>query len=812
MLRGPCPRPRRPGPPQLLLAVTACLFVAVAGATADVVYMKDGYTLHGKVQVDYDVITDPVTGQVVPVRSGSNFFIVFDRVRYVIFNHRYVQDADPDKNIRKDFVEFRYPLPRNQYGTLPKAAFVERITPFDDHWQRTVFLKSDLGRSKLQQRLTSLTPYAAHVEGTAYRWDMRYLTHELGLDLVKQLLATESSLKETNGPDIDKRLKRFRFLMQGGWLLAAGEELDRAAKDLPAEKQRLDRARQELFQAKVASMWEETELAHKAGCYSRVRDILRRIPTTELDPRIAGEVASLRSKYETWDRQVGEVKKLLGAITGRLVGPPRPVFADALWAIRSEVGPDTIDRLEPFLTLAPQHEKELNSKQPPTNTDDEILSLAVTGWVLGREAAEPKVATAERYWDSREFVRAYLKTHEPAERRRLLETYQKQSPLSVDEMAQLIALMSPPEAADPAAASNGVESRETQIPWGLNRKVSYLLKLPPEYRPGRSYPLLIILHANGETPGEALNRWAFEAERNGYILAAPQWGTSLPGYNYTEQEHQAVLDLIKDMRRRYAVDSDRVFLNGYGDGGTMAFDVGMSHPDLFAGIVPMNARPLWTASTWYWRNAQYLPFYIVTGELAGDTTSKNRRVFESWMQKGYPSLMTIYKGRPMEFYAAELPFIFDWMGRKKRATGFPELGRNPNAGFQSEEFVTMRAGDNHFYWLEAESILEKYLNPSMGRKDGSPAAMQAQIRDGNHIVINTRGVKQLRVWLGRVWDAQAGARAMIDFEKPVRITINRAGGKERTIVPSLATMLEDLYVRGDRQRLFMASVELTGLQ
>src|SRR5262249_27307559 len=157
---------------------------------------------------------------------SNNFFIVFDRVRYVIFNHRYVQDADPDKNIRKDFIEISHGQPRSKIGQLPKAAFVDRITPFDDRWQRSVFLKSDVGRFEIRQVLTSLTPYAAHVEGIQYPWDTRYFTQELGLDLVKQLLATEPSLKETNGPDIDKRLKRFRFLMQAGWLLAAGEELD----------------------------------------------------------------------------------------------------------------------------------------------------------------------------------------------------------------------------------------------------------------------------------------------------------------------------------------------------------------------------------------------------------------------------------------------------------------------------------------------------------------------------------------------------------------------------------------------------------
>jgi hypothetical protein len=70
----------------------------------------------------------------------------------------------------------------------------------------------------------------------------------------------------------------------------------------------------------------------------------------------------------------------------------------------------------------------------------------------------------------------------------------------------------------------------------------------------------------------------------------------------------------------------------------------------------------------------------------------------------------------------------------------------------------------------------------------------------------------MKVWLGRVWDPQAGSRTMVDFTRPVKITVNRAAyGREHLIAPSLATMMEDLYSRGDRQRLFWAFEELTNL-
>ena len=46
-----------------------------------------------------------------------------------------------------------------------------------------------------------------------------------------------------------------------------------------------------------------------------------------------------------------------------------------------------------------------------------------------------------------------------------------------------------------------------------------------------------------------------------------------------------VIDTLRDLRRRFQVDSDRVFLFGWEQGADAALDIGMSHPDQFAGVL-----------------------------------------------------------------------------------------------------------------------------------------------------------------------------------------------------------------------------------
>jgi pimeloyl-ACP methyl ester carboxylesterase len=800
--------------PAVLLTFLAAVSGSPEVGRADVVYLKDGFALHGKVRSENALITDPVTGLAVVIKSG-NFFIMDDRVRYVIFGHRIVEQPDPETNIRADHLEFTLPLTQNRPMQLPKAARLERYTRFDANWQRKAYLRNELGPYQINQRLTSLTPYSARVESTSYRWNVHYLTEELGRDTVRELLSNHPDLRETSGPDIEKRMKKFRFLLQAGWLVDADQELDRALADLPAEKDRIDRARANLRQAQVRAMWDEVQRAHTAGRFRFVRDFFRRLPAGEIDPKLLAEVNALKTKYDAWDKKIAQAKQLIEFLQGRFVGPMRPAYGVPLAEIREGVNPDTVERLDAFLAVAGQAERDVAAGKAPYQSVENLLALAVTGWVMGKESAEAKVEAAERLWDSRQMVLHYLRTSEPAGRRRLLEEYEKGAPLGIDEMTQLVGMLPPCEPAAPAAnaLAGGVEKRVTDVPASQNKPVPYLLLVPPEYQPTRAYPVLISLNWSRELPADALSRWAQAAARDGYIVAAPLW-TSGPAYSYSADEHNAVLELIRDLRRHYQVDSDRVFLTGFADGATMAFDVGLSHPDLFAGVVPVNGEPRWGASSWYWRNAQYLPFYLVCGEYAGDVTSRNRRLFENFVQRGFASLMTIYRGRPQEFFLGEVPMAIDWMNRKKRATGFPELGRNPNQGTQGQEFQTMRATDNRFYWVTVETLMDKYLNPLLDKDNPTSAAVQANIRDGNHIVVNTRGIRSLKLWLGRVWDAQNGSRTMIDFDKPVRVQVNLSmyGNRLHKITPSLATMLEDLYQRGDRQRLFQATIDLTNVQ
>jgi dienelactone hydrolase len=796
---------------------------------AAVVYFKDGFAVKGYVKQDNKLFFDRFSGA--PVAIPKGYYYIQDPARAFHFSHHQIQETvkkpfDPGEGIRT-------PARKNAFYT-PKAPPAVReildVSDWDDSWDRTYKYRGPDGWVRLTQNLFLLSPRFAWIDATPknnnpIQWRSAYLTPELGREAVLALLAAHPALKD--GPDLkeepraDRRLRVFNFVLQAGWIDDAEKELERLRKDFPKQEQKIKEATEDFKRARAAWLWDEVRVAQAAGRHRAAMALLAKFPEDGADPRLLSEVHALRDRYEAADAALKRAGELLRTLPEQVpVSADRQMFAAAAAAIVAELNADHFlkqagdapgQRFELFLSQAERAERQQKDGKPSAKPA-ELLALAVSGWLLGGASAETNPETARRLWRARQMVLAYQKTPTYSGREKLLAEYRRQSAVTVEEVAQLIDRLPPPE--PPEDVSTTPVKRLAEGWFGRGR-TTYHLQLPPEYHAGRAYPVLIALHHAAEDGRDMLKRWGEAAARHGYILAAPDWGDGIGGaYGYTSAEHAAVLDTLRDLRRRFAVDNDRVFLTGFGEGGNMAQDVGLAHPDLFAGVLPFAGQPRYHV-TRYWPNAQFLPMYIVWGEKMGppdevvdprererhDGNKLNYSLFQEWIPGGYPALGVEYKGRGVEWFAGEVPNAFAWMGRQRRA--------NPQAalGGDGREFRTMRAADNRFYWLSTEQILAGCLNDgpkAPGNWDWrrTPALLGARISAGNQIGIQTKGVKQVSLWL---------ARGMIDFDKPVTVRLNLGivgAWNNQKVAPRLETLLEDFCQRGDRQRLYVARLDL----
>jgi phospholipase/carboxylesterase len=117
---------------------------------------------------------------------------------------------------------------------------------------------------------------------------------------------------------------------------------------------------------------------------------------------------------------------------------------------------------------------------------------------------------------------------------------------------------------------------------------------PLHYEPKYAYPLIVWLHGAGDSEAQ-LRRVMPSISLRNYASIAPRGGTCAgqQGYsweqspNAIERAQQSILDCIAAAEQRFNISAPRIFLAGFGCGGTMAMRVAMSNPERFAAVASL---------------------------------------------------------------------------------------------------------------------------------------------------------------------------------------------------------------------------------
>jgi hypothetical protein len=810
-----------------LTVVLSTVLLATAVAHADVAHrgsrgvliFRDGYYIEG--WIEQDIQYNVEGGQVVKYAYGT--FQVQDGCRSIAFANRQVKDVKKSADIPLDKVvdlpEMRFPRERMSSVRGVGEAGPWQVFAKGQQLRRVVKkVPTNTGEVDVRQRLSELNPHYLRLDAIDQRWDSTYLITEFGPQAIIDILNKLPTLKANREKDpFAARMRVVNFLRAARWYGVAAKEVEQIAKDFPSptedQKRQLDAAREGLARLQLIVQAEQIELAYRAGRHAWVQKALEDFPADEADATIQALIGDLKAKYRTAEANFKQAQHFLKVLPAQVKAlPDRTLFKTAADAILAEMCLDDflpgydpaltkshdwakarVLRLDEFLAQAASAER---ARGRAGQTPEQLLSLAVTSWLQGKELGESKVFSARRLWGGRQLVLDYMKTTGASDRATLWDNYAQQRSLALnaDELAQLVRLMPPIE----PVKYTGTETNERLLPpmRGWKNGISYLIQLPPEYHHGHAYPVVIALHGADEKPKDMLDRLADAAREHGCILVAPEWSNSLEGnYTYTPAEHAAVCEVLRDLRRHYQVDSDRVFLVGVGEGATMAYDVGLSHPDLFAGVVPVSGRPgKWAVR--YRHNAQNLPLYVVAGDKSGTSMVSNRKELEAMVRGGYPVLYIEYHGRGEEWFPGEVSYFFTWIDHQRRARAVPRLGVHGHG--DGEEYQTMRSTDNHFYWVSCAPA-ERYCTEEKTYSNYLPSAtVDASVTATNVIYVDTHGMKSVTLWLDR--------DMRLDLDKKLAVTVNRLKVRHPLAKPDGAVVLEDYYARGDRQRLFVSRV------
>jgi pimeloyl-ACP methyl ester carboxylesterase len=754
-----------------VLMGVALAFAAGTVCRGDSVIMKNGLVYRSQGAPDRD----------------NTLLYISDGLKRVVVRDSKVERIEANNAFRTG-EKFNLVQPMSVHGGLqPEAVISVKASPWNERGRRSFEYYARPNKPiRMEQAIIEIGPHIARFRGVDGFWVGQVEINQVPRDSVMHVLGRVAQ------NNLEERERVVRFLMDVGWRTEAKQELDRLVKDFPSTelKERAAIARQYLIQLDATNRRSEIDVSRKAQQYHRAAELVKSFNEKGIPTELLVEVREIErrdlSQRSADQAMAADLRKLVDQLPTAMRKSWKEQVAEVSEAI--DQAPESVrDRLAAWRKAR---------SQTAGMTSESLFSLAMSGFVAGQDRAAPELKAAEMLWKARELVRDYLGATDQGLRTERMAQLDELDwgavAASTDlgrrlEVLTRIVQLMPPPLHDAATAVektqlHRVPEQENDAP------TEYAVRLPPEYHPIRSYPAIVVLHS-GDGPGKALDQWETEAARRGYILIAPEY--SEPGkpaeYRYTTSEHAAVELALRDARKRYAIDSDRVFAAGQLVGGSMAWDYAVAHPDEFAGVVVISGLPAKYVPR-YMPHHERLPLFYVVGEYAPAASSFIYEKFvKPLIMKAWDITFIEYFRRGLEELPEEITPAYDWMDRHRRDP-YPK----------SFKAFTARASDARFYGIvvrdfspgrttapEAAEVLGQNLNPAAIEMKSSPQS--------NLIKLEVAGIKSLDIWL---------SPKLIDFKRRLEVRIQDRPYFKAQVKLQCEPMLEDLRVRGDRQQLY----------
>ncbi|MDO4583764.1 MAG: hypothetical protein Q4D62_06635 [Planctomycetia bacterium] len=766
-------------------------------ATGTEIQMKDGRILSGSEGILSTLGEIPTYAQIDSQTVSMNIVFLDDGLRRTYFSHR--QAAQVLSGDTLESVPERFTIRQRIKEKGPSVQGVGtllRVEPFDDFGRRTITMQTTKGPLALVQCITELTPKWVKVECTNYQWDMRLATSSIPREQLLPILRKQA-IRLCKGDEVEAAKKIARFFIQGEQYEEAAREIHRMIQ--VSENQ--EDVRKELAttlvmarQLSAKTLLQELVMRRKNGQYQMVREYLAKFP----EDGVAGEtLQEVRAILEEDQKDAGRIQNCLEAIQKlwqqledqEIRETLRPVLVEIL----ENINENTISRMEAWEDMLDVDGVGVYEK----------TALAVTCWLMGSRHASDRIVTATSAVRVRELIQQYLESGSELGREAIFQRFQSEEAANIRTVWALLSHMKPPIPLSKKEwlGKDGFFKIQV-ISSAVKQPVDYWVQLPLEYDPHRLYPAVLCVPGIGEEPTREVDWWCGDftpkgirmgqGGRQGYIVIVPDW--TVEGqreYEFSLREQDAVLSTLHDACQRFSVDPDRVFLSGRFTGGDAAWDIGLAHPDLWAGVILFSCEARKYCMR-YWPNAKRLPFYFVCGELDNQLLGANAGNLNRYFTGGYDLTIVEYLGRGREDFQEEIHSLFDWMNRRRRE-------------FYPDAFAvrTMRPWDNFFWWLEVERLPAKAnVPPARYPVKGSVTAKISGefLPKANTLRIESQtGI--VRVWIGP---------KMLDFDQKINILVNGKNvvDSRTSLKPDLRTLLEDVRRRGDRQNPFWCMLEV----
>ncbi|WP_295128884.1 alpha/beta fold hydrolase [uncultured Chitinophaga sp.] len=257
-------------------------------------------------------------------------------------------------------------------------------------------------------------------------------------------------------------------------------------------------------------------------------------------------------------------------------------------------------------------------------------------------------------------------------------------------------------------------------------ETKYLLSLPDGYKDDttKRWPLVIFLHGSGESgtdlnkvKAHGLPKLVEAGKKFPFIVVSPQSS----GFGW---QPDILYQMLRDIKKKYLVDDDRIYLTGLSMGGYGTWALAQKHPEEFAAIIPIcgggDTTDLWRLRympTWNFHGAKDNVVSIKQSETMVNTLKQyNKNVkftiypeatHDSWTQTyNNDSLYTWMLAQSKHrFKTVEVPakvlnsYAGTYVNKSKDTVQVTSTGTQLKVAASRNNLVLNPASPTVFYWM-----------------------------------------------------------------------------------------------------------------
>lgn len=755
---------------------------------------------------------EPANAVEIFVMGKGQIFVMDDDVRRYWFHSQLLRNQPAVMpRIPEEHFELLQPRVTESSSDKPLGIYLLDSGPFNEFGHRVCSITTGrVPRPRFVfQGITEITPRYFVVRCLTERdfaslyWESRHKTSSLPRETLSRILRHQ--VKNRN--DLNGRLRIVAFYRQAEMYREAMLELKAIIRDFPEENERRKKEMRALSSAWSDFQIQQIRDLQAVGQFKNAQTLIDQFKDRNVDDETLVELGDFVAEEKNRNKEIetiltsldGFIKTLKAA--DKLVGDSATRVDQFYEKMSAELDRNNLARMADYRRFI----------DDPGQQADEKVSLAITGWLMGSGSGKQNFSTAVSLLSVRDLVLEYLTASNAIERGEILRKLESMQGASVKNISQIAANLTPYGDNEQLEKRGPGYYRITVPSLTDGKEYEYLVQLPPEYNPYRRYPCIVSLCGQGSTPEIQLNWWGGEvkdpaehrfgyAGYHGYIVISPMWRSKTQSkYNYSAHEHAAVLRSLLDAKKRFSIDTDRVFLSGHSMGGDAAWDIALSHPSLWAGVIPIAAGNDKYIKFYSQNLRGSFPMYFVHGEHDYALEEKNVSQWKDYMLTAKNDVVVCqYRGRVHEHFFEEIEKLFSWMKVQRRKT----------AAKEEIDVRSYRPWDNFFWWVEVSNferknqiLPEEWINEKPKTLDGNnrgaaivEASFTRNAKTNDYQIALRAPAANATLWLSPE-----------TFDLTEKIKVN---GRTVEYQATVKTLLEDIRTRRDRQHPFWARIDL----